>query len=266
MRKRTEEFNIKELLNIFIPKLWLIVIVAMVCGMCMAVYSLFIKDDTYTSSTRIHVVKNSDMEFETNDVEFANMYLQTYVEVLNIPDFRTTVVERFKLNYTKLYQEEYPGLTSDELFNFVINQEELIKDEAWYDALINQKFSISSSTNQDLLSVSVTSDYSYLSYGIANAISDVLREGKTLAYDDTVRMQEVQRAVISGPNSRKTVLNTIIGGAIGAILSMVAIFIYNIADVTIRDKKKLEDNFDIPVLGVIPRFISDEVKIKNEQA
>lgn len=266
MRKRTEEFNIKELLNIFIPKLWIIVIAAMVCGMCMAVYSRFIKDVTYTCSTRIHVVKNSDMEFETNDVEFANTYLQTYVEVLNIPDFRTTVVERYKLNYSKLYAETYPNLTSEELYNTVIAEQKLIEAEEWHSALINQSFVISSSTNQDLLSVSVKSEYQELSYGIAQAIADVLVEGKTLAYDDAVKMRVVQQPKPLGRDSRNTVINTIIGGAVGAILSMVAIFIYNIADVTIRDKKKLEDNFDIPVLGVIPRFISDEVKVKNEQA
>lgn len=44
---------------------------------------------------------------------------------------------------------------------------------------------------------------------------------------------------------------------------MAVIFVANMLDVTIRDKKKIEDNFDIPVLGVIPRFISEEGKAKK---
>ena len=34
----------------------------------------------------------------------------------------------------------------------------------------------------------------------------------------------------------------------------------NMYDVVIHDKKKLEDNFDMPILGVIPRFNTDEGK------
>ena len=34
---------------------------------------------------------------------------------------------------------------------------------------------------------------------------------------------------------------------------MVVIFVLNQFDVVIHNKKKIEDNFDIPVLGVIPR-------------
>ena len=44
---------------------------------------------------------------------------------------------------------------------------------------------------------------------------------------------------------------------------MAVVFIINVMDVTIRDRKKLEDSFDVPVLGVIPRFITEEGKAKR---
>ena len=60
------------------------------------------------------------------------------------------------------------------------------------------------------------------------------------------------------PNSNHALRNALIGFVIGAVVAMVAIFICSLFDVTIRDRKKLEDNFDIPVLGVIPRYVSEE--------
>ncbi len=253
MRKRTEEFNIKELLNIFIPKLWLIVIVAMVFGMGMAVFTVF-EEDRYVSTTVIHVVKASDMEFEINDVEFANTYLQTYIEVLNIKDFRVSVAKDFQDHCAKTL----PELTEADLMaKFDIG--------IWEPSSIADSFKITARTSQDLLTVSVETSNAQFSYYIANSIANVLVAGQTLAYDEAVKMRIVQQAVPGAPVKTLTtyILNTFIGGAVGAVLSMVAIFIYNVADVTIRDKKKIEDNFDIPVLGVIPRFISDEVKIKK---
>ena len=54
--------------------------------------------------------------------------------------------------------------------------------------------------------------------------------------------------------SKNIFTNALIGVLIGAVVSMLGIFVYSIFDVVIRDKKKLEDNFDFPVLGVIPRY------------
>ena len=39
---------------------------------------------------------------------------------------------------------------------------------------------------------------------------------------------------------------------------MAVVYVSAMFDVVIHDRKKLEDNFDIPVLGVIPRYDVDE--------
>ena len=44
---------------------------------------------------------------------------------------------------------------------------------------------------------------------------------------------------------------------VGAVLSMAVVFIANVLDVTVRNRKKLEDTFEYPVLGVIPRYDVD---------
>ena len=254
MRKKNEDFSFKELVNIFLPKLWLIVAISLVFGSVMAFYSLFVKDDTYTSSTTIHVVKTTDSrDMVASDFEFASSYIETYVEVLRMPKFLTAVLEEFKANHEKY--ERYEGQYENE------NWDDLVYS--------NIRGAISSSTKQDLLTVSVTTGNPSLSYGIANSIAAVFEDEnqKFLAYPDDA-VNEV--AVVTpdhhpAANSRKVVLNTLIGFVAGAVIAMALVFVINMYDVVIHDKKKIEDHFDVPILGVIPRFITDEGKVKNEK-
>lgn len=248
MKKRNEDFTLKELINILIPKLWIIAIVSIVFGAVMAAYSLFIKDDTYTSTTRIHVIKATSIDFAVSDVEFASSYLETYVEVLTIPDFLTEVLEVFKDNHASYEKEEGD-----------------FEKKGW-DKLQPSKIKgyISSSTKQDILSISVTTEDPLLSCGIADSIASVFAKGDFLAYEkEVVKVKTLQQPYPQGANSRRTVLNTFIGLIAGAVVSMIAIFVINMFDVVIHDKKKIEDNFDIPILGVIPRFIADDGRIKK---
>lgn len=247
MRKRNQDFNLKELINIFLPKLWIIIAVSLVFGAVMGSYSLFVKEDTYTSTTRIHVIKtDAGSDFAVSDVEFASSYLETYVEVLTIPDFLTQVLGVFADNHQEYesFDGEYEAkgwnkLTSGSIRGY-----------------------ISSSTKQDILTISVTTGNPYLSRGIADSIAKVFEESEFLAYPkDVVSVKTIQEPKIpTSANSRKLVLNTFIGLAVGAVLSMATVFVINMYDVVIHDKKKLEDNFDMPILGVIPRFTTDEGK------
>ena len=169
-----------------------------------------------------------------------------------MPKFLTAVVEEFKANH-----EDYCAPGEYEANNW---------DKLVYSDI---RGCISSSTKQDLLTVSVTSSNPSLSFGIANSIAAVFEDEnqKFLAYPEDA-VNEVAVVIPdnpSGPNSRKVVLNTLIGLVVGAVLAMVAVFIINMYDVVIHDKKKIEDNFDVPILGVIPRFITDEGKVKNEK-
>ena len=250
MKKRNEDFSIKELVNIFIPRLWLIVIAAFILGMGMSFYAAVVKDDTYTSTTKIHVIKASNVsnsDFEVSDVDFATSYLETYVEVLKITDFLADVLEYLDENHASFeeYDGEYEALGWDKLSPGSI------------------RGYISASTKQDILSISVTTHDPDLSCALASSIAEVVNTGDTLAYPDgVVFTKTIQVATPSGPNSRRVIINAAIGAAVGALIAMAFIFVSNLMDVTIRDKKKIEDNFDIPVLGVIPRFMSDDGRAK----
>ncbi len=251
MRKRNEEFSLKELINIFMPKLWLILIVALVFGSVMAVYSAILKDDTYTSTTRIHVTKEMTYgyDYAVSDVDFATSYLETYKMVLTIPDFLNSVLVHFDENHAsyELHEGEYERNGWNKL-----TPDRISKD-------------ITCDSQQDILTVTVTTDDPILSRALADSIAYVFTQEDVLAYpDDVVKVKVLQIAKApSSPNSRNVLLNTVIGVVIGMVVSMAIIFIINMFDVVIHDKKKIEDNFDIPILGVIPRYLAEEGKSKK---
>lgn len=251
MRKRNDEFSLKELINIFLPKLWLILIVALIFGSAMAVYSAILKDDTYTSTTRIHVTKEMGYgyDYAVSDVDFATSYLETYKMVLTIPDFLNNVLAHLEDNHASY--EQYDG-----------EYEELGWDKLTPDRI---RGFISSNSQQDIITISVTTADPILSRALADSIAYVFTQGDILAYPEdvvTVKILQIAKAP-SSPNSRNVMLNTMIGVAIGTVLSMAVIFIMDMFDVIIHDKKKIEDTFDIPILGVIPRFLAEEGKSKK---
>ena len=253
MRKRNEDFSFKELVNIFLPKLWLIMVISLVFGAAMAVYSKVIKEESYTATSKIHVVKKTTSSYGLGDVEFASTYLETYMEVITMPKFLTAVVEEFKTNHHmyELYEGEFEA-------------------KGWQNLNYSKiRGMISCSAKQDILTISVTSSSSSLSYGIAKSIANVLenQELEFLAYPKELVQVKPLQTPEGHPhaNSRKVVLNTLIGLVVGGVLALAVVFIINMYDVIIHDKKKIEDNFNIPILGVIPRFLTDEGRLKNEK-
>ena len=187
------------------------------------------------------------MDINISDVEFATFYLQTYVELMKAPNFLNDVLNHFRS--TKIYEENATKKGWDKLEASSISGY------------------ISTSTVQDILTVNVTTRDKMLSYCLAESIQYMIcqTEKRVLAYDPQIvkthPIQEPEPA--RHPDSHRILLYAVIGAALGAFLSMGAIFVIQLFDVTIRDKKKIEENFDIPVLGVIPRFIAEEGKSKK---
>ncbi len=241
MVKRKEEFSFKELINIFIPKLWIIILVSFVFGFCMALYAQFIKPETYSSNTRIHIAKkvSNDMNMSVTDIDFATSYLETYVEVLSTQVFLDNVVADIKARHVDdpeyLTNKGWENISADSIGGY-----------------------ISATAGNEILSVKVTTGNPELSFEIATSVANVIGKGGILAYDavNTKILEEADRPI--SHDNPKVFLNALIGVAVGAVLSIAVIFILDLLDITIHDKKKIEDNFDIPVLGVIPRYLFEE--------
>ncbi len=236
--KNNEGISFKDLLNVFIPKIWLIVVVALVFAAVVGSYSVFFKTDTYTSDAQMIVTKESD-SISGSDLDVATRMIETCSRIVTNRSFLEGVIERIKNH------EEYSSY-------------------AWVEGLtpsyIKSVMKINQLGETELFSISVTTNDSVKSFVIADMVSKEINDSlyQYLPYDNiTTKISEHAR-ISSVANSKNTVRNTIIAAVVGAVLIMVVLFVLSVLDVVVRDRKKLEDNFDIPILGVIPRHEIEE--------
>ena len=61
-------------------------------------------------------------------------------------------------------------------------------------------------------------------------------------------------------NGKPITKKAVIGFAIGAVISAAAVWVFSALDVVVRNKKKIEDYFEIPVIAVIPMKKSKEAE------
>lgn len=232
MVKRNEEFSIKELISLFVPKLGLIIVVALLFGMLFGAYSAFVKDDTYTSSSQLHVIKSTSSQISASDIDFVSKVIDDYKVLIKTDMFLNFVVDE-------------------------INKSDIAVKNNWKvePAFVKAHLSTTPITD-DILQISVTTNNQDKSYIVAKAISEVIKERshELFAFGDTLTVKVVNEATRGGRNSKNVTRNIAIGVVGGAVACMLIIFVHSLFDIVIRDKKKLEESFGLPVIGLIPKY------------
>ena len=250
MKKQRQELSIEDIFGIFLPKLWLIVVVAIVCSIGAAFYSLVITPRTYTSSTEMYVYR-SDQAITSTDYIAAQNMLGNYKRVLLSDDFLNKVSTKLIQNNTTV-----DSVTGEKK----VDSKYLLSASA-----IRGMIVFTMDDESTFFKVSVTSTSNDLSYQIAKiieseapgAVMDVLPNALLITPVDSPKFP-------LNANSKNTTRNTVVAFLIGAVVTAVAILLISMFDFVVRDKKKLEASFDIPVLGVIPRQIVSEVHTEGE--
>lgn len=227
MKKKSEGFSIGDLVDIFLPKIWLIVIVAMLFGFAMGAYALFVKEDTYTSEVTFDI-----------PIGYVNVNLSEL-------EYSQKLVDKYKehIKLTPVVRSIYDRVLADELYKQECEDVVTV-------GMISGALSFQQRGETTLFTIKVTTTDSKLSYIIAEQVKNELVE--THDEDDLQVVARPEQPV--APNSKNTIRNTLLGVVVGAVLAMAVVFVANVLDVTVRSRKKLEDTFDYPVLGVIPRF------------
>ena len=245
MKKKNQEINLKDLLSIIIPKLWIAVIAALVCGGVMAAYSIFVKDDTYSSETKIMITKiglNSQSDFQLSE-----SLVKTYGYIIQGDDFCK------EIRYDIASNDEY-------------------SEYEWSETLtanrIKSYISFKQLDGTNMFQIVVTTHDRILSYAIAASISKNISSYMSELNDKESIMKTIvweEPELPLAPNSKNTTKNTALGIIVGAVIAVVIIFISHLLDVVVRDSKKLEDTFSLPVLGVIPQHNVEQSDVTEEK-
>ena len=229
MKKQRQELSLHDLVSVFLPKLWIVAIVAILFALITMVYSVAFKQDTYTCSVEMYVYKNSQ-PVSGADISVAQQMLPNYKRVLFSDEFL------------------------DECVCKPLNAEN--ETNKYSPSKVRGMMSFSTPAETKYFQISVTSTDPELSFKIAyliensawSYISGAIPDAFTLRTGDHAEPTET-------PNSKNIAGNALIAFFIGAVLTLAVIWIVYIFDFIIRDKKKLEANFDLPVLAVIPRQV-----------
>ncbi|MBR2465787.1 MAG: hypothetical protein IKB38_02510 [Clostridia bacterium] len=227
--KQKKERTLKDFIEILLPKLWLIALVAIVFAMTVFTYC-YTRVDTYTSSARFLVTYEGQeagtMLYEPDIVEGD---INVFAQIVKGDDFCNDVV---------LAVNADPHCAQD-------------IDKAQFQSMFN----FSAGNRDQTFSFSIVHTDPNEAYNIANVVKEILLQeidtNKESKSNQTVKtISEPQLRTV--PNSKNSARNAIIAFAAGAIATACVVLVVALSDVTIRDKKKIEDNFNIPVLGVIP--------------
>lgn len=220
------ELDLKELFKVILKRLWIVVLCAVVLGTAVYVYTVNFVTPQYQASVTIYVNNNSGRTdgtyISSSDLAVALRLVETYVNIIQSDTVLDKVIAETGL---KLSADQVRGMISAE----VIGETEMFK-------------------------VTVRTPNAQLSADLANAIATVapgeivaIIEGSSAKVIDFAKVPKTY----SSPNYK---LNTIVGGAVGAVLAILVFLLQMLMDVRIKSEEDLKKLCAIPVLGVIPQL------------
>lgn len=236
MNKRV--VSIWEIPNILMNKMmWIIISVGLCGGIMLLISGCFIRS-RYTSEVSIYVYSNTERtekeELEITSIELttSQQLVETYIVILQSDSVMNKVIDNLNLS-----------LTSNEL---------------------RKKVSAASVNNTEILSIKVEDIYPERAQKIANEIAYVLPE-------ELVRVVKAGGAEIIDyakvswePSYPNKTLFVFAGLLFGFFMACGIIILLEYFDTKIKGEQDLNDNFGIPVLGVIP-VLESVKKVYNEK-
>lgn len=225
MKKKNKEITVKDLLDIFLPKIWIILLVGVLFAGASVLYSTFVKKETYTSYTSFYVQKSNanNSSTVTTDIDLAEQMVDVF----------TTAIYKMD-KFLDLVANKYPEykLTS---------------------ASIRSMMTVERFDETPFLRIYITHTNPQIAYDVANEISNLAPQMPVLLSANGLQVGLVDSPIEPTANSKNTVRNAVIFFLIGIVLMMALVWILSLLDVFVRTSQKIEDLFDLPVLAVIPK-------------
>lgn len=230
---REINIDLRKIFTMLKRKIVYILIIAVIGAILAGTYTNFFVTPKYTATVQLHVYSSADNRLGTDssitkgELEASEQLINTYIVVVKSNTFLEKVSD-------KLGRED---LTA---------------------GAIKSMMSCSAIENTVAFSISITNPDPETAMEIANTIADTCP-------DEIVRVLKVGGVEIidyaklpsspSSPNLRKNVL---FGAVIAFGLAFAFFFIREIFDTSIKDEADLTREFDIPILGTIPRLVPSD--------
>lgn len=224
---REIDIDLRKIFYMMRTKVVYIILATFLLAGIAGVFTHFFIAPTYTANAKFYVYSNpnntvsTDRAINTNEIDASSDIINTYVYLLK----SDTVLDKVAQDL---------GIASGESLKNLISANVI--------------------ENTLIFQVKVTTTDPEQSAKIANSIAKI-------APDEIVRLVNAGGASVVdyakvptkpvAPNLKK---NVIVGAMIGFLVSFALFFVYELFDTTITNARDLERDFDVPILGTIPRL------------
>jgi len=200
-----------------------LVLIPVVAMLTSAVISLFVLPPVYKSTTTVIVLRDQMTPFSEiniNTIVLNQNLARTYSQLTKSRAIAEEVIKNNNLN-----------MTPEEL---------------------SSKIEVELAGNTEMFKISASDSNPAMAALLANGVAQAL-SGKVYKVLNIKNIQVLDPAVPpAGPVSPNAVLNILLAGIIGLILTVTIIFVREYLDDTIRNPEEVESYLKLPVLGVIP--------------
>lgn len=229
------ELDLKKVITVLVAHLKIILAAAVALGIVFYLVSQFFITPVYTSHTLLHVSNMTERKSSivtTSDVQVSRELLDTCVVILNSRTVLDKVAEQSGLDYTA-------------------NQ-------------IKGMISAQSVSSTEIFKISVTHTDPKEAQIIADTITKVApAEFKRVMNGGAVSIVDYATYPVS-PSAPNIPRNTILGVLLGAVITAAFFILIEAMDTRVRDEFALEEEFGMPIIGVIPSFeLLEQAKIKK---
>ena len=232
-----EEINVIELLNYYLKKLPLILLVTILMTLIGYFYTTNIKTPLYQGTTTIILVQkqegNENSAVTQNELNINQKLVTTYSEIIKSRRVLETVISSLNLKTTP--------------------------------KSLAKNITVTSVSDTSIIKVTVSNKSNKQATLIANEVAEIFKQEISKIYN-LENISVIDNAIIEKePYNINVIKETVIFGLIGLIATCGIIFILYYFDNTIKNKKEIEEKLHLAVLGEIPVATKLEKKKKGEK-
>ena len=239
--------SVNDIVNIIISRLYIILPCMVLFGTVFFLYAKFFIPEKYEASASLYV-KNSNEKYNSenvnlNDLNASKSLVGTYIEVLSSNAVLNKVGEK---------------LVSDTDLN-ELNSFFRIEDGVIATSDIRSCISMSASNQTEVLRITARTNDPKISADMCNTVAEIAPEFLSRIVG-AGSVEVIDNAVpIYSPVAPNIPLITLMGIAIGFLLSFGGLYLFVRLDNTVTDKDYIAELYEKPILGTIQHVFVNEV-------
>lgn len=246
--------NIKDLIVLFLSKIWLIIALTLCGGILAFCFSKFVLPLEYSSHISMYVQSYTDISENVadsqNNISNSKQLINTYIEVLKDDAVMRAVADKLEDTYDEQTLMQ----------NFTFDNGNITP------ASLRNCINITSVTDTSALTVTTTTKNPEIAAAICNDLATVaqeyIQEAVGVGSISTIDTAKVYDTPVA-PNIPK---NTLMGLAAGFVLILLVIFLIDFFDNTVKDTEALARKFDKAILGEIQQFGTEKKKSDSQKS